>query len=365
MAKNKIDFVIGSLIRGGAEHVIAILANHFSSLGWDVNVLLLLHGAIDYDIDPRVTVVHMHGAKKSRLLRVPYWLKSLKKHFFARRPNVVVSFVCRINILTLLSLNIKGYRPRIVVSERNDPRFDGRGRIASFLSKRLYPKSDAVIFQSRLVQQMYGLNIQRKSFIVLNPIELNAVWVEPEKRHNVIVSAGRLSSQKNHAALISAFHKIADLDECKDYSLSIHGDGELHESLLRLVDELSLRGRVSVLPNSKTVQQQIAQAKFFVLPSRYEGLSNALMEANALGIPSLTTPTAGSDEIIVAGDNGLISDGFDADSLASSLCKLLSLSAKEYAKMSSSALVHAQRYSTDCIINEYERILTGSGLHAS
>ena len=66
----KIDFIIGSLIRGGAEHVISILANHYCEMGFEVNVVLLLHGAIEYDLNPKINIVRLYGNTKSRFLRI-------------------------------------------------------------------------------------------------------------------------------------------------------------------------------------------------------------------------------------------------------------------------------------------------------
>ena len=74
--------------------------------------------------------------------------------------------------------------------------------------------------------------------------------------------------------------------------------------------------------NRPDVQEQIQDAEMFVLSSDYEGLSNALLEALAIGIPSISTNCAGSDEIIIDGENGLLIPVGDEKALYKAMGKL-------------------------------------------
>lgn len=362
MEPKKIDFVIGGLKRGGAEHVISVLANHFVSLGYDTNVLLLLNGGVEYRLDPRVNVIHMHRETKSRVANVRYWVYSLRNHFASRRPDYVVSFVCRINLLTIAALKKcrKACKPRLILSERNDPRFDGRGIASKALVPLLYPYADAIVFQSETVKNLFGKSIRDKGTIILNPIDKIASPVECAQRKRVIVTAGRLSPQKNHALLLRAFASMRSLvPDSADYVLHLYGSGMLKPDLTRLASELGINDSVSFFENIPNVQEKVAESRFFVMSSLFEGLSNALMEAVALGVPSISTPTAGADSVIVPGKNGFITNDFSTESLAQALTRAVSMSEEEYAAMSKACLEVAKTFETQKILAQYYETIVG------
>lgn len=213
----KIDFIIGSLQRGGAERVISLLANFYASNNFDVNIVLLLNNNIGYKIYKNVKIVDFSGnTNKKYMHRVPFWLKSLRKHFLSRKPDIIVSFVCRVNILTIMAYKkvMKKINARLVVSERNDPRYDGRGSLAKIMCKRLYKYPDAIIMQTQTIKSLFPKKIQQKCHIIFNPIDRKIEPLPIKMRKNLIITTGRLAEQKNQKLLISAF---ADLIKTPTY----------------------------------------------------------------------------------------------------------------------------------------------------
>lgn len=316
---NRIAFAIGSMTRGGAERVISILAEHYISKGWNVDILMLLSDTVKYEINPEIRLLPLCAdASVPRIFRVSGWLSGIRRYCKKERPAVVVSFAARINVIVLLATF--GLPIRIVVSERNDPMHDTRGLLGGLLAKALYPRADAVIFQSRRVRSYFGAGIQAKSFILPNPVSVEADASEtPLKK---IVNIGRLYPQKNQEMLIRAFYQLHE--KYSDYTLHIFGEGILQGRLEALIRSLHLEGSVFLRGNLPHIHKEISDAAMFVLSSDYEGLSNALLEAMMMGLPCISTDCAGSDEVISDGVNGLLVPVGNADSLAGAMESLIS-----------------------------------------
>lgn len=296
----KVAFILGSMSRGGAERVISILSNQYVEQDWNTDIALLLSYQVDYELDDRIRVLNFAGNTTNRILRAPMWLWNIRKYVKTEKPDTIVSFVARINVLVLLAC--LGLKTKIVVSERNDPCFDGRGAVTRILTKMLYPKAEKVIFQTRRVKDQFNEKVQRNGVVIPNPISVSVST--KKEREKKIVSVGRLTQQKNQKMLIEAF--AAAVTKYPEYALYIYGEGDLRQELENKAKELGVSDKVFLPGNLLHVHEEIANAEFFVLPSDYEGLSNALLEAMVMGLPCISTDCAGSDEYIQNGKNGLL-----------------------------------------------------------
>lgn len=301
-SKKKIIFIIGSMRRGGAERVISILANEYSDNGWEVQIITLLDNSNDYILRDSIKVVNITDAKKSRIHQLPFWLIKLRRQFRKFNPEVIVSFIARINILTLIAS--LGLNKKIIISERSDPTADGRGIFVKLATYFLYPYADYIIFQTNWAKSCFPTKISRKGHIIKNPI--NITIKATDVRDKKIVSVGRLFPEKNHYLLIDAFSEITT--SYPEYKLFIYGDGLLKEELNQYIFSLKLQDRIFLPGNVLDIHEKISDAEIFVLSSNYEGLSNALLEAMMMGLPCISTKCAGSTEIIDDKFNGLLVD---------------------------------------------------------
>ena len=139
----------------------------------------------------------------------------------------------------------------------------------------------------------------------------------------MIVAAGRLDENKNHAMLIKAFAMIAE--EFPEMRLVIYGEGESREKLEKLVAEKQLEERAA-LPGSVTdVAGHIEKARIFTLTSNTEGMPNSIIEAMCLGIPVVSTdcPCGGPAELIRDSENGLLVPVGEEKALAEALRRIL------------------------------------------
>lgn len=135
----------------------------------------------------------------------------------------------------------------------------------------------------------------------------NPLGIKPIVKYNYdnkeIIALGRYSGQKGYENLLNAF-KIVNKEK-KDWKLKILGSND--EKLQSLVNLFELSDNVELASGNDDVVPELNNASIFVLTSRYEGYANALVEAMACGVPSITYNWyCGADDIITNGKDGII-----------------------------------------------------------
>ncbi len=320
----KIVFVIGVLSNGGAERVISILANEMSNKGYDVHIITIYEEKNDYIEDYRISIYTIKHNKSNKLLRGIDIIKGLRQYLRQINPDVVVSFVAKVNIYTIISNMFMSNK--LVVSERNDPYQNPENRLLRTFRNFLYRYVDGIVFQTRDAKGYFSKSIQRKSTIIPNPIKPNLpYWSKENKPSNKkIITACRLSRQKNLPMLINAFNNIK-----KDYpniELYIYGIGSMKRELESMIENLNLTDCVKLPGFSNNIHQEMANASLFVISSNYEGISNSMLEALAIGVPVISTdsPIGGAKMFIKNGINGILVDVGDTKGLEVAMKNILS-----------------------------------------
>ncbi len=346
----KISFFIGEMQRGGAERVISILANHYSEMGWNVDIVLLLNNQVGYPLNQRISIVDLTAGGGSYGRRLPIWLVGIRSYFKKAKPDKVVSFIGRINILVLTSAI--GRRIPIYVSERNDPRQDGRGAWTQRYCNFIYRKASAIIFQNEYEKSCFHRGLYKKSFIVPNPIEIHA---QPRQQEGLeLVTAGRLQPQKNQKMMIQAVALLRD--KFPQIRLNIYGDGPLWDALEEEIQNLKLENQVKLRGNIPDLHEQIAGAFAFVQTSEFEGMSNVLLEAMMLGLPCIVTNYSGVEEVITHGYNGVIVPRGDVSKLADAIETLIH-DTQLRQKIRSQGLDAANAYKTESVLALWDKTL--------
>jgi glycosyltransferase involved in cell wall biosynthesis len=135
-----------------------------------------------------------------------------------------------------------------------------------------------------------------------------------------LLSVGRLVYQKAHEYLITAMPAV--LKEFPNVKVGICGDGILFNELERQIQALGLCDSVKLLGKFDTVAKFLASADIFVLPSRWEGLPIAMLEAMSAGLPVIATKVEGVEEVIVNGEQGFLIPIEDDVALAQAILQL-------------------------------------------
>ena len=315
-----ISFFIGDMVSGGAERVIQLLANDFVGSGWKVDIVLLLSSKVDYEQFPlskEISIIDLSENESSYKKNALKWVRSIRQFIKQTKPDCIVSFIGRINALVLTS--IFGLKIPILVSERNDPRNDGRSKAMLQYCNLIYKKASAIVFQTQYEQHCFSKSLFSKSYVIPNPVSVSS---EDEVTENPleISTAGRLVPQKNHAMLIDAISLVKK--EQPDVQCDIYGEGELRGALEQKIKELQLEQNVHLPGNKTDIYKWIARSSIFVMTSEFEGLSNALIEAMMLEKACIVTDYPGVEEVIDNEANGIIVPRGDSKALAEQILKL-------------------------------------------
>jgi glycosyltransferase involved in cell wall biosynthesis len=105
--------------------------------------------------------------------------------------------------------------------------------------------------------------------------------------------------------------------------LRLVGDGALRTQIERLITALGIQDSVEILGPRTDIADLLQLSWGFVLPSRWEGMANALLEAMACGLPCIATCVSGSEDIIVDGVNGLLVEPEQPVELALALRRII------------------------------------------
>ncbi len=349
----RLTFAIGSLEGGGAERNLVLLAESFAKKGHLVTVLTLFGEERDfYTLSPLVKRVSLGLLRSSQ---VAFFFLKLRKALIATKPDVVISFMCRMNIMTVLS--ILGSKIAVIVCERIDPRAHRIASIWKWLRWWIYPKADRIVVQSRAALDYFLPRFQSKTDVIPNPvIPLKAIG---PPNHSLpkpaLIAMGRLHEQKGFDLLLKAFERIKR--KHPTWGLSILGDGPLKGSIQSLIKHLELSKQVRLLGLVKNPYDYLRQADLFVLSSRYEGFPNALCEAMACGLPVISTDCpSGPSDIIRDGIDGVLVPQNDVKALALAMDHLMADEDKRK-RLASCAPEVVQRFGVEKIVNRWESLL--------
>ncbi|BDU70056.1 glycosyl transferase [Geothrix oryzae] len=369
-----------AITSGGAERVLTTLANAWAAKGWDVILVTLDDGQVPpfYPVDPLVCQVKLAVSRRSaagqalaeagadrgvlrwlmrsklatlwnlsrRALRVRHGLMDLD-------PDLVISFIDQVNILTLVALAGSGIP--VIVSERIDPAHHRIGWAWSALRVMTYPWADRLVVQGEGIQKQFHGRVRRRSRVIPNPVicaPVHAVPADTARTGRTLVAVGRLVPQKGFDMLLKAFARLTP--EHPDWKLVIWGEGPERPVLEQLRTELGLE-ECSTLPgNHPRIYEALAESDLFVLSSRFEGFPNALCEAMATGLPvvSFDCPS-GPAQIIRPGLDGFLIPLGDQEALVQALGRLMA-DASLRASMGARAREVVDRFSLGQILGLWE-----------
>lgn len=309
----EVAFVVSALHGGGAERVIATLANYMVGRGDDVTMLMTAGDEVVYRLKENVRLISIGQASGGNPLVRLKRLYAMRRYFKAHRQSHIVSFSTTINLFTIIAT--LGLKMDVVVSERNDPnRFHHKQ-----LRDMIYALGARFVFQTEDAAYCFSKAIRQRSCVIPNPIRSDLPEAYSGEREKKIAAAGRLEPQKNHKLLLKAF---ADFHKSyPEYTLHIYGKGKMEQELKAFVSELHIESHVVWEGFRADVLEQIRTYGMYVLSSDYEGISNSLMEAMALGLPCISTdcPIGGSRLCIQNGENGRLTPIGDCEALQSAM----------------------------------------------
>lgn len=362
-----IVFVVGNYKNGGVPMHSTNLANEFAKAGHRCTILVTKDIAenVFFEHHKNVSIVslkdyvaeHINNNKvrkhlKRRKLKIRFlkYLRYISKFFCEwdrtlalqirgiRRSNDISTFtICNPDCIYIpfgisyyedIFYGTKGIDSKIIYAERNAPEVEfskeaaEKERIFKMLSKAdgavLQTKDELAFFEGRL----------KNAVVINNPVKANLPEPFKGQRRKVVVNFCRIAEQKNLPLMINAFvefHKAYP-----DYTLEIYGntvekhEEELKVNYLEMISFLNAEEYIKILPPRRDIHSVIRDCAAFVSSSEFEGLSNSMIEAMAIGLPCICTDClgGGAREMIKDGKNGLLVPMNDMNALVCAMCRM-------------------------------------------
>jgi glycosyltransferase involved in cell wall biosynthesis len=325
MAVLRVVFIIDSLKLGGAERVLLRWAGWCREEGWQV-LIITRHGpqrdaypvpdGVERWVEPRLSV----PLERLGWFAFPWRLLALRQLLLRYRSDVVVGVTTLPAVKLLLAS--AGLPLRTVVSERNYPPAKPPSLLWRWLRRLTYPWADLHLVQTVpagvWLRDHCAVTRQR---LLPNPVS----WPLPEREPVVspedwlaadaplILAAGTKSHQKGFDRLMPVFAELGLRFPSLHLALlglapgRYHGRDQQAELRDALSDSPDLQKRLLLPGVSGSMARWYSRATVFVLPSRYEGFPNVLLEAMAAGCACIASDClTGPSDLICDGENGLL-----------------------------------------------------------
>lgn len=340
--RKTILFVVSQIGTGGAERVISTLASYCADNGDDVHLITFRDTQNSYPISSVVKHTRVEGKPIRRVI-------AIRKYIKENSIDVYVTFELNYGVICSMGTGVK-----YITSMRNDPRNDVvslRERLFRYLNFRF---AHHVVFQTNEIMAYFPKAIRKHGSVIMNPLRDGLVEYHG-KRNPEIVAVCRLEPQKNIPMMLDVFEKIHGL--YPDFQLHLYGDGNLRSEVEREIDSRSLRDSFILEGFQKSVDVKIQKATVYICTSDYEGLSNSLLEAMAVGLPCVTTDSGGggAKAVIEDGSNGFLVPVGDVDFMVDRIHRLIE-DKSLMNSFSENASKIRQRLSPEIICEEWEKI---------
>lgn len=260
--------------------------------------------------------------KKSKLIHylsaVWYW-RTYRKYFKDAKPDIVIPF--GLNFLERVLASTKGINCKIFDSEmvaHERALFYKRPVLEYYYS--LLKKVNGIIVQTHTEKDFFKKNFDNVS-VINNPINPQLPAPYYDTRNKTIVNFCRLAPQKNIELLLDAFAKLHI--DYPDYIVQIYGnivnrdEKEYKRKLQMRIYDANLQDYFFILPPTSDIHQRVIESAMFVMSSDFEGISNSMLEAMAIGLPCVCTDClgGGTREVMEDHENGLIVPMNDSEAM--------------------------------------------------
>lgn len=397
----EVVLLIKQMSGGGAERVVSMLASQLKKGGYSATVILTHQKLQDADLSrlsEKVCVISLPDelekgsssekkgsikthkscikavAKferfflpkgKARQLIKMYKLRNYDKYcwlraFFAEHQgSTLIAFLYDSIFLTLLAADKTN---KVIISDRGDPEQSVSSRTDMAFFDLMFKKADHMVFQSPDVRQWYRDRFGLTGTIIFNPIKPDLPNPYIGERKKKIVNFCRISSQKNLHLLVNAFDIFYQTHT--DYELYIIGDAVGNgiegymESVEALISQKDSKDKIYIQPAMHSIHTEILDYDMFVSSSDFEGMSNSMLEAMAIGLPTICTdcPAGGARAVIRDHENGILTPVGDADAMAKAMAEVAD-DPDLAQKLSQNGVKIRKTQSVDKIINQWMELL--------
>ena len=365
----KILFVSPNLNAAGAQRQTINIANGFHRRGYEVSVFLFYNkGELRDSLDKNIEILsppYIAVVKKFRILQIVCGIIHFFKIVFFKRPNILYSrhwpkipmaIIGRILGVKTISGEGNNLKKTYLIKKKS-LRFYAR-QLSVRMSDEVVANSESL---AREVEEVFKLKSEIRT--IYNGVDIEDIREKSKEEQNhrwfgteipVIIAVGSLKIQKGFPYLLQALEIV---NRTKPVRLIIIGNGEKKE-LLDLSKKLSIEDKTDFLSAVPNPFPYMAKADIFVCSSLYEGLSNVILEALALGKPIISTDHKhGANEIIEDQKSGILIPAKNPQKLANAIIEILE-DGELMENLGKEAKKRSENFSTDKMISEYEKLFS-------
>jgi glycosyltransferase involved in cell wall biosynthesis len=359
---------IHSLHGGGAERVAADLSAHWAGMGREVMVVTQASAEGDvYTLHPKVRREVLHTAGEGGGLR-GIWsnvqrVRALRRVVKSFRPDIVLGMMTTASVLSVLAC--AGLSCRVIATEHTHPPSQTLSGFWQRLRRLTYPRAASVVALTRGTADWLAQHVPGSKLAVIpNPVHFPLPRAEPvltpvsgdgRKR---LLAVGRLHADKGFDLLIQAYAQLAASHP--GWDLVILGEGDERRALEAQVREAGLASRIFMPGRAGNVGDWYDSADLYVLTSRFEGLSNTLLESMASGLAAVSFDCdTGPREIIREGVDGvLVRPNGDVPALCKALDAVMRNDA-DRVRMAQAATDVRDRFSAARVLQKWQELFDG------
>ena len=356
----KIIQVIPSLNSGGAERFTVDLSNQLAEMGNEV-ILLVFYSQLElnfylHDVSSKVRVITL-GKKPGFDYKLLFKISSIVK---SEKPDVVQTHLYGLDYMPICLMLNKSVKYFHVV--HSDAFKESQRKSSSMIRRWCFhnKKVCAVTISDQSLKsfvEMYGMNAPliyngRKIPSVVNTdlVRNEIAQFIKSDRTRIIAQVASVCPLKRQDLMARVSKRLED--EGYDFAVLFIGREYHNPDFLHKVKDVNCRS-CHILGEKNNPLEYLKVADGFALCSKYEGLPISLLEALAMGAVPVCTPVGGIVNVVIDGDNGILSNTIEENDYYEALKRFLSLSCDDLNKMKNRAVESFQPYKIEYCASQY------------
>jgi glycosyltransferase involved in cell wall biosynthesis len=310
MPKNKsVIFVIGSIASGGAERNLVNLANRLVLDNHSVSIFVFepKNNDMFYDVNKNIQIFYPLGLRifsKIRILKIIDLIISLAILQIKIKNCTSISFLSVPNLVNIFASQLS--RCKIIISERNDPKFSQLLKKHKLFFGKVYKYAPILIVQRHVFLEWFKENFKIECSVIPNPMPSLDFGKRHSDREKIISLIGSHKYQNGIDIFIGSIRLLKETGKLSGWKFEIIGaNGPETDNIKKQIKSENLNDDIIIINPKKDILNYIKTIACVCVTSRYEGMSNVILEAVACGTPVITNKSV-NPEIVQQRINGII-----------------------------------------------------------